>query len=93
MIDIHDHVQLIYGTRAWLYDLQQRQARGDRSPGLRSNIEQASRALEHLDQVVIALAQADPNYGKSLYDEIKATHNGSVQRLSQRIKDQITQRS
>jgi hypothetical protein len=85
-LSLQELVAYVYGTRARLTDLQSIRLSGDRSLDLQRLLEEASRAVDDADTVLLDLAQRTPAMGWLLFDLIKATHDGSIQRLSQRIK-------
>lgn len=88
-LSLQELVAMTYGTRARLTDLQSIRLSGDRSPDLQRLLEEANRAVDDADTVMLDLAQRTPELGWLLFDLIKGTHNGSIQRLSQRIKSSL----
>jgi hypothetical protein len=85
-LSLRELIAMAYGTRARLADLQGMRLKGDRSPDLQHLIDDAHRAVELIDNFLLDLARKDQQ-GWVLFDLIKATHNGSIQRLSQRVRD------
>jgi prepilin-type N-terminal cleavage/methylation domain-containing protein len=76
---------VIYGSRARLTDLQ-RMRSGLHSPELKRQLEAANREVNSIDVYVLDLAKRSPEIGWEIFNLIKATHDDSIQRLSQRIK-------
>ena len=77
---------MAYGTRSLLLDLQSGQVVGERHVDFRQHIEQTNWAIGRVDSQLLTRAQASRQSARFFYDELKATHNPSIQRLSQRVK-------
>lgn len=83
---VHDLVTLAYGSRAYLADLQSRRRARDTTPGLLQRIDAANREVERIDLQILDLGRDVPCAAWELFDSIKGTHVGPIQRLSQRLK-------
>lgn len=84
-------VALAYGCRARLQDLQKI---ADRElPNRLVLVGEANRLIRRVDERLLALAASDAVTGWALFDTIKASHDRSVQRLSQQLRDHLPDRA
>lgn len=88
---VDELIALCYGTRARLIDLQSIQRSGDRSPELSRQIERANSEVARIDRVVAEVIRQDPIFGRQFFEQIKATHVGSIQKLSQIVKNSLVE--
>lgn len=84
-------IALAYGTRARLADLQRTPDR--ELTGRAGFIADANRFLRRVDEHMLRRATTDPIEGWAIFDAIKATRDGSVQRLSQQLREKLPDRS
>jgi histone deacetylase complex regulatory component SIN3 len=83
-LSIEAVIALIYGSRARLSDLQRISDRD--MPRKIDTLRDAQRMVQELDTQLVALAANHPELAEEIYHLIKASHDGSVQRLSQRMR-------
>ena len=83
---LHAAILDCYGVRARLVDLQAIRSAGSRSADLVKLIEEANRLVEQTDRALFEMIEQDNELGWRAWEMIKESCNGSIQRLSQRLK-------
>ena len=88
---VDELIALCYGVRTRLADLQSAQQSSNRSPELLRQIERANSEVARIDHVVVEMVRQDPVFGRQFFEQIKATHIGSIQKLSQTVKNSLVE--
>ncbi len=89
---LHAAILECYGVRARLVDLQTIRSSGSRSIEIIRQIEECSRRVDQADQALFRMIENNPELGWRAWEMIKETRNGSIQRLSQRLKTLLPSR-
>lgn len=88
--DIDRFVTLLNGTRARLADLEAARRSGLREAA--ASIGTAHRALLAIESSALSRAEKDPEFAAAFFEAIKTTHDGGMQRFSQRLRTRMPSR-
>ncbi|WP_382306970.1 hypothetical protein [Herbiconiux sp. UC225_62] len=90
-LELQTLIAPVYGSRARLLDVQ-RMSDGELA-NRQQHLADANRLVSRIEQSLLSRASSDPVQGWAIFDLIKSSHDGGIQRLSQQIRDQLPDRS
>lgn len=90
-LELQTLIALTYGARARLLDVQRMS--DSELPNRQQHLGDANRLLSRVEQALLNRVASDPLQGWAIFDLIKSSQDGGIQRLSQQVHERLPDRS